>query len=336
MHLNTDQLIQNHLRTWIADYPQPKRFWVAYSGGVDSHVLLHALAHIIPERLSAMHVNHGWHPQAQDWVNHCQQICCDLNIDCVTMRIDAKKPPGHSPEAYARTLRYRALAQPIAPSDCVLTAHHQDDQAETILLQLIRGAGPRGLSGMPSFKSFYQGYLGRPLLLLNRAQIHAYAQQHQLNWIEDSSNQCLNFARNFIRHEVLTKLKQRWPQVSKTITRSGRQCAQTECLLNEMAHQDFAQCKISSNENIHDALSISALLKLSSERRSNVLRYWFRLMQITMPSEAHIQEIESSLLLCAPDAQPDFNLKTHRLRRYRDCLYCHAIVPMHDASVEIA
>ncbi len=311
-----------HLIKTILPYlKSSQRFLVAYSGGLDSHVLLHSLAALFPqqthERLYAIHINHGWNPKAEEWGDHCQKICQQLNIPCQIIKIDAQAKNGESAEAYAREARYAAFAKALSPGDYLLTAHHQDDQAETLLLQLLRGAGVKGLASMPVIGPFARGHHLRPLLEFSRAQLEAYAERHQLQWIEDESNMDLRFDRNYIRQQLMPVIKQRWPAANKTIARAAEHCAQASELLDILAAEDFK----SLPGGRPNTLSMKSLLHLSDNRRSNVLRYWFHQQGLAMPTKAQMLQIEKDVLHCSIDADPVVKWGDAEIRYYQDDLY---------------
>lgn len=309
----------SQLRSFLQQFPNTQRFLIAYSGGLDSHVLLHALANILPkEKLKAVYINHGWHKDAEQWGEHCQQVCQDLNISCEVVKVDAQPKQGESAEECAREARYAAFANLVQTNDCLLTAHQQNDQAETLLLQMFRGAGIKGLASMPVITSFALGYHARPLLNYARTDLEAYAKQHHLKWIEDDSNKNLRFDRNFIRHQILPEIQQHWPQVTKTIARVAEHCAEAELLLEQLAQQDLA---IVGAQHAAPVLSISKLLNLNPARLHNVLRYWLRQLGFAVPSQMQLQHIETDVLQCNADANPVVAWGEVEVRRYRDDLY---------------
>ena len=310
----------NKLQTLLAQYPE-SIFWVAYSGGLDSQVLLYSLANILPAtRLRAIHINHGWHSDASQWANTCQQTCAQLGIDCEVISVDAQTKPGESPEACARQARYAAMAGCLESGDCLLTAHHRDDQAETFFLQLLRGAGLRGLASMSTAMPFGKGTLVRPLLQYSRSELEHYAKEKQLTWIDDSSNTNLRFSRNFVRHQVLPLLHQRWPGASKTLARVAQNTAEAHLLLEEVAHEDWLNvCEPSSNNIV-----VSRLLRLTPARRRNCLRYWLKQLRFPLPSQMQLQQIEF-LLASKIDANPKVRWGGVEVRRYRDFLYALAL-----------
>jgi len=297
--------------------PACRQYWVAYSGGRDSHVLLHALAMLrseLPAGLHAVHIDHGLHPQSPEWSRHCQAVCETLQLPLMIRRVHADAADGESPEAAARRARYAMLASLLPAGDVLLTAHHQDDQAETLLLQLLRGAGPHGLAAMPEQKTFADGFLARPLLGFSRSELQVYADRHALQWIDDPSNDEHSFSRNYLRHQVMPVLQARWPASARTISRSARLSADAAGLLDELAAQDLSAITRG------DGVSISGLRTLTPGRQRNALRYWCISRSLPLPGEAHIHQIQQQMT--APtDSAPMVCWPGAEVRRYQDCLY---------------
>ncbi|HEY5604028.1 MAG TPA: tRNA lysidine(34) synthetase TilS [Gammaproteobacteria bacterium] len=320
----------------LNEIPGITRYWLAYSGGIDSHVLLHVLAnhqHIFGSaRFHAVHINHALSPQADQWAEHCRLVCGRLQIPFVDIDVDATPRPGESPEARAREVRYQAIQRLIKTGDCLLTAHHQDDQVETLLLQLMRGSGPKGLAAMAQWTRFHAGHLARPLLQVRREDIHAYAVANQLNWITDDSNRNLKFDRNFIRHEIAPRLSQRWPSLAQTVSRSARYCAEAVEILDHDARQVLREI----NPDNLPFLPIDSLLRFSTARQHNVLRYWIHQHGMDTPSSAHLDQISKQLLHAAPDASPRVSWERCELRRYRNQLHIMSSLPVIDADAAIA
>lgn len=310
-----------------------RRYWVAYSGGLDSHCLLHALAGLRAELhealVEAVHVHHGLSPHADAWVEHCERVCKGLRIALHVFYVDARPTPGESPEAIARTARYQVLSTLVGEGERLLVAHHQDDQAETLLIQLLRGSGVAGMSAMPSIASFYKGTLQRPLLGFSRADLLGYAQQHKLHWIDDESNASTAYDRNYLRHQIMPLIKQRWPAANATLSRSAAHCAEAADLLNEQAEQDMA----SVVDMESGAVQISSLLKLSASRQSNLIRAWIKHQGLPAPSHRHLARIHNELIPAAIDATPLVTWKGAELRRYRDQLFAMTPLPAHDTQL---
>lgn len=309
-----------------------RRYWLAYSGGLDSHVLLHAL-HGLQARqpdlsLGAVHVHHGLRTEADQWAAHCLAVCAALEIPCQVLRVQARPAAGESPEDAARRARYQALQSVMTEGDCLLTAHHQDDQAETLLLQLLRGCGVAGLAGMPASAQFGPGLLVRPLLMFSRAQLRDYAERHDLRWVEDGSNAETGYDRNFLRHEILPRLRARWPATAAALTRSAGHCAAATDLLHTLATQDLAGLR----GPVPGTLTIDRLQALDAARQDNALRAWLRELGLPTPSTAHLRQVRCALLTAAVDAMPCVRWPGAELRRYRGLLYAMTPLTAHDAG----
>lgn len=290
--------------------------WVAYSGGLDSTVLLHKLVQSRKEAafdLRATHIHHGLNPKADEWQKHCEKICNEWGIELLVHKIDLSDSHENI-EARARELRYHYFSTLLQVNDCLFTGHHQDDQAETVLLQLLRGAGPKGLSAMPPESQLGKGKLIRPLLNLSRDALLAYAQEHRLRWIDDDSNQNTRFTRNFIRHDILPLLKQRWPNATEAIARSAKHCAETEKILESYIAPLFEQTKNG------DFLSIKRLKMLTPIEQKHVFRYWLSYHGFLVPNERKLENCLRSFLYAKADKHPFETWGNVILRRSRDDL----------------
>lgn len=295
--------------------------WVAYSGGVDSHVLLHLLAssrRITSSQLHAIHIDHGLHYNSSDWVTHCQQVADNLKIHFHAVQVDVKNISALGLEAAAREARYHAIAGKVPTGDVVLTAQHQDDQAETLLLQLLRGSGVKGLSGMAGEFSLDGKQVLRPLLSITQSEILAYAERHNLVWLDDPSNTDIEFNRNYLRHCVWPSVIERWPSAANSISRSASYCAESDSLLAELAALDLQamDCDVMDRR-----LPISDLLALSPARARNLIRYVLAALNLAMPSAVVLQRILDELCLAAVDKMPLVVWDDAELRRYQDYLY---------------
>ena len=314
---------QSEIKTW----------WLAYSGGVDSQVLLHLLSqlkHTHNMDVRAVYIDHGLQQQSRQWQQHCEQSCQSLSIPFQAISVNARAMQGDSPEAAARHARYQALSTLIEKDHCLLTAQHQDDQAETLLLQLFRGAGAAGLSAMPFYTSFSNGWHMRPLLNCNQQQLLDYATQNQLIWVEDPSNQNHNFDRNLLRHEFMPVLKKRWPSIEKTLSIAAQQQAENKCLIDELAAEDF------NNINVHDGgLLIDDIEKLNEARCRNVLRYWIKQQGFDIAPRKVMQQIILQIFHSREDAQPDIRWSNAVMHRYKNYLYIMPSVE-HDVTQTIA
>lgn len=299
--------------------PPASRCHLALSGGLDSCVLLHllvSLRHELAWELAAIHVHHGLQAQADVWEAHCRSLCEGYHIPFTGLRLALKPSPGVSLEALAREGRYLALAGEMGEGDLLLTAQHRDDQAETLLLQLLRGSGPAGLAAMPELARFGPGWLARPLLACPRDSLETYARQQGLNWVEDPSNLELRFDRNFIRHEVMPLLRRRWPSAATTLARSARLSGELLALARQEGDEDLGRVRREDPRK----LSIAALRRFDSIRLRNLLRHWILSQGVTPPNSSRLERIERELVHGRRDAVPVVAWEGWETRRYRDDL----------------
>ena len=280
-------------------------YWLGYSGGVDSTALLPQLVALrakTPFDLKAIHIEHDLNPKAAEWTDHCAAICREWKVDYVTEKISVRANNGESIEALARDLRYKKIAEHMNANDHLITAHHEDDQAETILHRLMRGAGVLGLSGMREKRTFNEGFLIRPLLNVSREEILEYANKHKLKWIHDESNENTNFDRNLIRHKIMPVLQARWPAAKKMLARTGKHCTTAATLLDDIAADDLVLV-------LKDEVTLlaSELKKLSDARQKNVLRYFFKTHSLPMPSDIKLNHVISDVIHSKWEAKPEVN-----------------------------
>jgi tRNA(Ile)-lysidine synthase len=362
--------LQRTLSPWL---PAP-RVWVAFSGGLDSTVLLHLLAawhepetepKAIPQfepeastayaafhscdlaaspaagnpsqttasparsplwrslPLAAIHVDHGLHPDSTAWAAHCRQVCAALGVPLTLLRLALHRRPGESLEALAREGRYGILRELAGPGDLVLTAQHRDDQAETLLLALLRGSGVKGLAAMPMVAPLGEAWLLRPLLDYSRAQLLAWAQARGLCWLEDPSNPDLTFDRNFLRARVLPVLAERWPACATSLARTAAHCAEAQGLIEGLAVAELARLGGSRP----GTLSLRRLAALEPALLAAVLRHWIAGLGLQPPDSRHLGRIRDELLTARPDRQPLVAWPGAEARRYRDDLYVMAPLP---------
>lgn len=304
----------------IAQAVSPNRqLLVGFSGGLDSTVLLHRLKCWRDQEpdveLRAMHIHHGLSPHAEAWVAHCEALCAAWAIPLLVERVTLKDE-GLGVEAQARKARYAAFADALRPGEVMVTAQHLDDQCETFLLALKRGSGPAGLSAMPERAEFAGTQLLRPLLGETRASLEAWAREHQLNWIDDESNQDDGYDRNFLRLRVLPLLRERWPHFADATARSAILCAEQEALLDELLSEELAEL-ISEN----GALAIAPLQGRSPVRRAALLRRWLASHHAAMPSRAMLSRIWDEVAMAREDAAPCVHLNGFDVRRFKGELW---------------
>ncbi len=297
----------------------PDRFVVALSGGLDSTVLAHLLAKTRSEHgksLLAVHVDHRLHADSASWAAQCQAFAAKFEIDFACEVVTVELDSNHGTEAAARDARYAALQKYVADGDWLLSAHHQDDQAETLLLNLLRGSGPAGVAAMQPIRKMGDSWLVRPLLDVSRDELAVYAASEDLHWIADPSNDDCGFDRNFLRNEVLPVLASRWPRCGSTLARSAQLARDAANLLTELADLDRA-----SIGGTGSRLPVAALSKLSASRQRNLLRRVAQLAGLPAPAAAHLQLIVEQLVPAREDAEPLVSWQGAEARRYRDNLY---------------
>jgi tRNA(Ile)-lysidine synthase len=288
---------------------------IAFSGGMDSTVLLHAAANQTTYPVRAVYVDHGLSPEAGEWAAHCQEISAGLGVPFTAVKVKVDVAGGQGPEAAARTARYGILKTLLGDSEVLLTAHHEQDQMETFFLQMLRGSGVPGLSAMP-LHSESNGFIHvRPMLNIAAETLRAYAEQTELTWVEDPSNAQQDFNRNFLRHEVMPVIKERWPAAARSVTRSARLNAEAAELLNELATADLHGLVEGRR------LMMGTLADLSPARRKNALRYLLRHWEMAIPSEAQLSQALDALFDARADGQPEAAWPGVRIRRYRDSLW---------------
>ncbi len=303
---------------------------VGFSGGVDSTVLLQGLVRLrdefqLPLELTAIYIHHGLNIKADNWLAHCEQCCQQWHVDFISEKVNVDPKEGGL-ENGAREARYQAFRRYLQPQQVLVTAQHQDDQAETFLLALKRGSGPAGLSSMPVKMVFENSYLLRPLLNITREQIESYATEQGLDWIEDDSNQDDRYDRNFLRLRVMPLLTQRWPHFSQAATRSAALCGEQEALLDELLDSELNALMDSEH-----SLDINQLTHCSVIKRNALLRRWFAKHNKTMPSRQQILRLWQEVALAKEDAEPRLQFYQDEVRRYKQRLYLVPIIqdPIH-------
>lgn len=278
--------IQALIRALVRAPGAPAALAVAYSGGLDSTTLLHALRASWPEyRLRAIHVCHHLQPQAESWAATCEQRCHAWGIEFT--RLDVTVPDdGRSMEAAARESRYAAFERVLAPGEALVTAHHAEDQAETFLLQGLRGAGVRGLASMPAHAPFGAGSHWRPWLHIERARIRDYADDHGLHWVEDPSNRDPAVDRGYVRTSIWPEVTRRWPAAARTLARSAAWAAQASAAVDALAEIDLQAVQASDG-----ALDLTEMARLSAARQAEVLRRWLAAAGLDTPDHRHLEQI---------------------------------------------
>jgi tRNA(Ile)-lysidine synthase len=327
--------LDSRLASLLPEYPDVS-LCVALSGGVDSVALLAALAErgkprpksrqkpgqashkasrpTSRPRLSAIHVHHGLHPNADKWSKHCERLTAQLGVPLTVVRVKVPRERRASVEAAARDARYDAFARSLQPGAVLLTAHHQDDQLETVLLQLLRGAGIPGLAAMPEVTPFESGMLARPLLTRSRAELEEWVRARGFAWIEDDTNANEQFDRNYLRRKVLPLVRERWPGAAGAVSRTARHAAEAKRLLESVARADVGRGAVGAG------LSAQWLRTLDADRRRNALRFWIAGAGFTVPDTRRLDEIAGPLLDARADANPCVQWDDTRVQRHADVL----------------
>ena len=305
---------------YVEAHPQVDGYCLAYSGGRDSHVLLHVAAQLLGTsdsvRLRALHIDHGLSADSQVWASHCERVCRQLGVAFERVRVEVIDD-GDGPEAAARVARYDAFDATLGAGEHLLLAQHADDQAETFLLQALRGSGPDGLASMPRRRPFGRGVMGRPLIGCPAAAIAEYADRHALAWVEDPSNAEQRFDRNFLRHEILPRLQRRWPAAVQTLGRSARRSAAASQILLGVADDDLKAVRLPGTAQ----LSVSELRRLPRERAYNALRLWVRQADRRMPRLQDLVGVFDELVQARADSVGRIVVTDYEFRRHADRLF---------------
>ena len=335
-------LLPKYIQAALHSIPEPNvksglnAYFVAFSGGLDSSLLLELAHRYLSEfrhsRVAAIHVHHGLSAHADHWLLHCEQVCQRLNIQIITERVVLSSNNNglkKGLEEAARAARYRVFEQALPDGAVLLQGHHQNDQAETVLLRLMRGAGVAGIAGIPLTRALNSALINRPFLNISKSALLQLAQSFGLKWVEDDSNESRDFDRNFIRHEIIPSLESRWPGAVGRLSMSASHCREGSELedalaqidLNAVLHADF-----------NSALAIDELSQLSANRQTNVVRYWIRSQEMGFPGEKKFRRIWSEVLSARDDSMPVIEWPLGSLRRYRGALF---LVSKHKQDVQV-
>ena len=319
------------LRELARQLPPHDRLCIAFSGGLDSSLLLHLFAAITPAStaLSALHINHQLQSNAAEVAAFCRDVCARLSVPLhvipVTVPVKAEGVGGL--EQAARTARYGVFEQQLRVGELLLLAHHGDDQLETVLFRLFRGTGVAGLAGMPFTRALGAGALARPLLEFSRAQLEAWAESAELPWIEDPSNCDQRFDRNYLRNRVIPPLKIRWPSFIRRVEASARGCADSHALNQKLAQLQWHACDGVYQHSRPHSLDQRAFAELSPPEQGNLLRWWCQSCGLPAPVSADWQRTLAGLMDAAADREPELLGQGYSVRRFQHRL--HLVAAQH-------
>ena len=329
---SVEQTLADSVCSTLLKAPDTKTVIIAYSGGVDSHVLLYAcsllLSRFINIDFKSIYIDHGLHSDSKKWRDHCEKIAKSLAIPFQSIVVDAKDVKGEGPEQAARHARYDAFKRQVKKNCLLLTAQHQDDQAETLLLQLLRGCGVQGLAGMPVLDGFSEGHIGRPFLGVSRELIVQYAVKKHLKWVEDPSNEDSSFNRNYLRNKVVPLIKKRWPAFSVTTSRTAQHCADASALINNLSieYMDLEKPY---------RLDLSTIQLLDNKVQRAVLRHWLALNNVQMPSSKVLLQLQKNVIQADIGKSPKLIWAEYEIRRFENFIYLMKKLPRVLASLNV-
>ena len=295
------------VESFIDSLPNNSGYLIAYSGGTDSTALLHLIANAnSSNNVRAIHINHGIQSQAQSWQDHCQRTCNQLKIPLIIEQANLSDASENS----CRIARYEFFDKHLKKDEILLTAHHAEDQAETVLLKLMRGTGIKGLCGMEKCRQFAQGYIARPLLEMTKKELKDYLIDNTIQWIEDTSNLDNSYKRNFIRNEIIPRLQNNFTHVIENISRSAENNSQSLDLLNHLI--DF--------KDKH--LSIQKLKEMPTSLQSTLVYHWLSHKSLPTPDKAVLMQTTHDFIYAKPDKHPHYKNRYYQLFRWQDAVYC--------------
>ncbi len=311
---DSDGLLQS-----MARLPQTRLFWVGFSGGVDSSALLHALhknRDALQAPIHAVHFHHGLHPSADSWQQHCRNFCRERDISFTSRKLEIKRANRTSIEEESRNCRYLAIGEMLQRNDIYLTAHHADDQAETLFLNLMRGSGIEGLAGIPELRNLGKGWVARPLLNTRRSELENYLIRHGIDWLEDPSNRDPSFDRNFLRNCLFPQLETRWPGVVQRLTRTSRTAR-----MSVTALADFID--IHCDELLHNRhrMPLRPFLQLEPPMRALVLRQWLRRQEIPALPEVRLNEFIQQIAGSTSSSQAEVRWGGWQIKLYGNLIW---------------
>jgi tRNA(Ile)-lysidine synthase len=315
---------------WIGQLPAARRYWVGFSGGADSTALLlalHSARQELRAPLAAVHFDHGLQASARQWEIHCRDFCSVRGIPYRAVSLSVRRGRRESPEEAARNARYRAVAGLLDRDEMFLTAHHAEDQAETLLLNLMRGSGPDGLAGIPRLRTLGKGWVARPLLDVSRELLRQYLAENDIPWQEDPSNEDTSYDRNYLRQELFPLLEARWPGVAGRMARTARLTRQSTNALSALIEER-------SGAALGDrvCLSLDFLRSFDPELRALVMRQWLRRHEVPTLPEVRLLRFLEQLEDAKSGNEAETGWSGWQLKRYRDSLWLHRREPAYECA----
>lgn len=315
----------------MARLPQARMYWVGFSAGADSSALLHALHESrdeLPAPIHAVHFHHGLNPGADAWQRHCQNFCAERNIGFTSRRLEIKRASRTSIEEESRNRRYLAMSELLQRDDIYLTAHHADDQAETLFLNLMRGSGIEGLAGIPQLRKLGKGWVARPLLTTTRSELESYLLRHGVDWLDDPSNKDPSFDRNFLRHFLFPQLESRWPGVVRRLTRTSRTAR-----ISATALAGFIDLHCDELLQNRHVMPLRPFLRLEPPMRSLVLRQWLRRQEIPALPEVRLNEFIQQLAASTSASQAEVRWDGWQIKLYDKLIWLQdQVIPALESS----
>ncbi len=309
----------------LARLPAPKKYWIGFSGGADSTALLQAIwecSENLPVPIHAVHFHHGLQDAADAWQDHCRSFCQERDIPFLSEKLEIQAVTQNSPEEESRNCRYRSVANILGDQEMYLTAHHAEDQAETLFLNLMRGSGIEGLAGIPVLRNLEKGWVARPLLDMHRVDLEQFLKARGVGWLNDPSNDDTAFDRNYLRQELFPLLEQRWPGIVRRLSRTARNAR-----VSASAMATFIENQ--SGDLIRDKskMPLQKLLELEPEMQTLIVRQWLRRHEVSVLPEARLREFLDQLAGSQLTSQAEVQWEGWMIKRYQRDLWLHRRKP---------
>lgn len=320
-HFSSDQLLAS-----LGRLPKPRKYWVGFSGGADSTALLQAMYECrnhLPAPVHVVHFHHGLQAEADHWQEHCRSFCAERDLPYLAQRLEIDRAGRHSPEEAARESRYRAVAKLLGRQEMYLTAHHAEDLAETLFLNLMRGSGVEGLAGIPVLRNLEHGWVARPLLEMHRHDLEAWLSKRHIAWLTDPSNADTSFDRNYLRQELFPLMERRWPGLVQRLSRTARNAR-----ITSGAMAMFIESQ--SGDLIRDRLKmpLRQLLELDPAMQTLILRQWLRRHEVPVLPEQRLREFLMQLADAGADSRAEVRWDGWMIKHYQCDLWLHRSKPL--------